>query len=58
MSQAPLSNNGIDRDDEIDLFELIKSLWAEKILIMLVIIVAATAATGYAFLSRPIYRRS
>lgn len=40
---------------EIDLFELIAALWAQKILIISVVILATGAAAAYAFLSKPIY---
>jgi len=42
-------------DDEIDLFELIETLWKEKALIILFTVVAAIGGTGYAFLASPEY---
>ncbi|WP_443691486.1 LPS O-antigen chain length determinant protein WzzB [Pseudomonas sp.] len=41
--------------DEIDLFELVVALWAQKLLIISVALVATLAAATYAFLSKPIY---
>ena len=43
------------QDDEIDLFELIETLWKEKVLIILFTVVAAMGGTGYAFLATPTY---
>lgn len=45
-----------NNDDEIDLVELAKSLWAQKFLIILVTLVVTTAAAAYAFLSQPVYQ--
>lgn len=41
--------------DEIDLFELVVALWAQKLLIIGVALVAALAAATYAFFSTPVY---
>ena len=41
--------------DEIDLFELMAALWAQKLLIISVALVATLAAATYAFLSKPVY---
>jgi chain length determinant protein (polysaccharide antigen chain regulator) len=41
--------------DEIDLFELLASLWKQKLLITLVTLLAAVVAASYAFLSAPVY---
>ena len=41
------------QDDEIDLFELIETLWKEKVLIILFTIVAAVGGAGYGFLATP-----
>lgn len=41
--------------NEIDLFELISALWAQKVLIICVALVGALAAATYAFLSKPVY---
>ena len=43
------------QDDEIDLFELIETLWKEKVLIILFTIVSAVGGAGYAFLATPTY---
>ena len=43
------------KDDEIDLFELIETLWNEKVLIILFTVVAAVGGAGYAFLTTPTY---
>jgi uncharacterized protein involved in exopolysaccharide biosynthesis len=43
------------QNDEIDLFELIETLWKEKVLIILFTVVAAMGGTGYAFLATPKY---
>lgn len=41
--------------DEIDLFELVQSLWKQKLLISLVTAAVTALAAGYAFLSVPVY---
>lgn len=41
--------------DEIDLLELVQSLWKQKLLISLVTAVVTALAAGYAFLSAPVY---
>lgn len=41
--------------DEIDLFELVQSLWKQKLLISLVTVAVTALAAGYAFLSAPVY---
>lgn len=43
------------RDDEIDLVELGKALWSQKIVILAVTIVGAAIALAYALLSTPVY---
>ena len=43
------------QDDEIDLFELIETLWKEKVLIILFTFVAALGGAGYAFMATPTY---
>jgi chain length determinant protein (polysaccharide antigen chain regulator) len=43
------------RTDEIDLFELVAALWAQKLLIISFALVGAVAASMYAFLSKPVY---
>lgn len=43
------------KDDEIDLLELIRVLWQQKLLIMLTTLVASGFAVAYALLATPIY---
>ncbi|MNF47356.1 Chain length determinant protein [compost metagenome] len=43
------------RTNEIDLFELVAALWAQKLLIISFVLVGAVAAGAYAFLSKPVY---
>jgi chain length determinant protein (polysaccharide antigen chain regulator) len=43
------------RDDEIDLVELGKALWTEKLIILAVTIACAVVALTYALLSAPVY---
>lgn len=43
------------QDDEIDLFELIETLWKEKVLIILFTVVTALGGAGYAFMATPTY---
>jgi chain length determinant protein (polysaccharide antigen chain regulator) len=40
---------------EIDLLELVAALWAQKLLIISVALIATLAAAGYAFFSKPVY---
>ena len=42
-------------DDEIDLFELIESLWKEKVLIVAITAVISFIGLGYTFLTAPTY---
>jgi len=44
--------------DEIDLRELVETLWASKILIIVVTLIVTCVATAYAFSSTPIYQTS
>lgn len=44
-----------DQGQEIDLLEVIKLLWDQKLLILIITIMGAIAGAGYAFLSTPIY---
>lgn len=41
--------------DEIDLFELVAAIWAQKFLIVSVAVIASLGATAFAFLSKPVY---
>ena len=43
------------REDEIDLIELFKALWAEKIVIVVTSIACTALAVAYALLSTPVY---
>ena len=45
-------------DDEIDLFELIQSLWKEKVLIVAITAVITLIGGGVAFSLTPIYEAS
>lgn len=45
----------MQQSDEIDLFELVGALWAQKLLIVSVALVVTLAAAAYAFLSKPVY---
>ncbi len=40
---------------EIDINELVKELWSQKLLILLVMVVVVALAAAYAFLSAPVY---
>jgi chain length determinant protein (polysaccharide antigen chain regulator) len=44
-----------ERSDEIDLLEILKTLWQEKLIIVATTVVLLVVAAGYAFLSRPVY---
>ncbi len=41
--------------DEIDLFELVAAVWAQKVLLIGFIVVATAVAAAYAFLAKPVY---
>lgn len=41
--------------DEIDLFELVAALWAQKFLIIGIALIAGACAAAFAFLSKPVY---
>lgn len=43
------------RSDEIDLVDLIKGLWAEKLLIAVCSLIVLSCAAAYAFLTPPVY---
>jgi len=43
------------REDEIDLVELAKSLWAQKLIIITTTVAVTAIALGYALLSAPVY---
>jgi chain length determinant protein (polysaccharide antigen chain regulator) len=47
-----------DYDDEIDLIELCKNLWAERITILVCTMIAVIAAVSYLFLVKPVYTAS
>lgn len=50
-----MPNNTAPDADEIDLFELMQTLWQEKLLIILLTLVCAGAAATYAFTATPQY---
>ncbi|MBF4555105.1 LPS O-antigen chain length determinant protein WzzB [Pseudomonas sp. p50] len=52
MANTPASTQ---RTNEIDLFELVAGLWAQKALIISVALVGALCAAGYAYFSKPVY---
>lgn len=54
MSQVPPVNN-YQPSDEIDLLELLGSLWKQKLLIILFACVVTAGAAAYAFLATPQY---
>ena len=43
------------QDDEIDLFELIETLWKEKVWIVLFVFVSLTGSGGYAMIAKELY---
>ena len=48
-------NNYYDQDDGIDLFQLFSNLWAQKLLIIIVMMLVTSVGGCYAFLSTSIY---
>ena len=54
-SQLAPQNHQIQRDDEIDLFELVQTLWEAKLQIILIGLLFVVIGGAYAFLSTPIY---
>ena len=52
MTNDPSTKPG---SDEIDLFELMSSLWAQKAMIVCTTFIVALGATIYAFISKPVY---
>ncbi|MGE8399819.1 MAG: Wzz/FepE/Etk N-terminal domain-containing protein, partial [Burkholderiales bacterium] len=46
----------LSSNEDVDLFQLIGWLWAQKILIAAVTVIVALAALAYALLSTPIYQ--
>ncbi len=53
--QEPGSYSAHARDEEIDLVELAKALWSQKLIIITATIAGAAIALAYALLSSPIY---
>ncbi|CAM5197266.1 hypothetical protein OURE66S_04502 [Oligella ureolytica] len=45
-----------DNNDEIDLFELVQSIWQQRILIVLITVVVTLLASVYAFTAKPVYQ--
>ncbi|WP_425317280.1 Wzz/FepE/Etk N-terminal domain-containing protein [Stutzerimonas chloritidismutans] len=43
------------REDEIDLVELVKALWSQKLIIIAATVAGTAVALGYALLSTPVY---
>ncbi|WP_223462472.1 LPS O-antigen chain length determinant protein WzzB [Pseudomonas sp. A-R-26] len=52
MTNDPSTKPG---SDEIDFFELMRSLWAQKVMILCTTLVVVLGATAYAFISKPVY---
>jgi chain length determinant protein (polysaccharide antigen chain regulator) len=52
MTNDPSTKPG---SDEIDFFELMRSLWAQKVMILCTTLVVALGVTAYAFVSKPVY---
>ncbi|MNJ41193.1 Lipopolysaccharide biosynthesis protein WzzE [compost metagenome] len=52
MRNEPERRSG---DDEIDLFDLIRGLWEQKVVIIVSTVIATLAALSYAFLATPVY---
>lgn len=52
MTNDPSTAN---RSDEIDFFELIKSLWAQKLMILSLALIFTLCAAAYAFITPPVY---
>ncbi|MHC5347852.1 Wzz/FepE/Etk N-terminal domain-containing protein [Metapseudomonas furukawaii] len=54
-----MTDNAFRRDvhgnGEIDLIEVLQGLWMQRWLIVLVVVLTAACAAGYAFLSKPVY---
>jgi len=48
-------NNYCEQDDEIDLFQLFSNLWAQKLLIIFVMLLVTAVGGFYAYSSTPIY---
>lgn len=51
----PLQPERLPTSDEIDLLELFQAIWSQKLLIVLVTLVATATAGFYVFLSKPVY---
>ncbi len=52
MANNPATTQGVN---EINLYELVVALWAQKFLIFSVALIVTLAAATYAFLSKPVY---
>lgn len=52
MANPPMSTQA---SDEIDLFELVAALWAQKVLIISTALIVGIGAAAFAFLSKPVY---
>jgi len=53
--QSPHQQNNF-HSDEIDLFELIESIWKEKILIIIITVLVTSFAVAYALVAKPTYQ--
>lgn len=54
-TQLAPQNALVQREDEIDLFELVQTLWQAKLQILLISFLFVVIGAAYAFLSTPIY---
>ena len=58
MSSHPQTNAPPTNTDEIDLYELARSLWSSKVLVCTITLLVTAIAAAYAFLSQPVYQSS
>ena len=49
------NSNARRQDDEIDLMELARGLWAQRLVVLITTGLALVAAVGYAYLAKPVY---
>lgn len=50
------SNVLLQHDDEIDLIELARELWSQRLLVLMTTCLAFAAAVGYAYFTHPLYQ--
>lgn len=51
-----MMENNRERNDELDLVELFRGLWREKLLIVVIVTIVTLASVAYALLATPIYQ--